>query len=723
MDEMKNRLRQAFRNLVSPGPDQARKERNLRQATEEFTRHRPAPEKNLQGFSLLRRLTVKLSGLLTPTGEKTMQTSGKLIGAFAVAMLTVVIGTSIYQSHRTPGLDLRPTAQDNTQPFISSPPPPTKPTHPTAAPVASQQEVKGAQPPAPPSQIPTPRPSAEQTRLAANQPVPTTEPERARESLADSSQVVESDKKNLALPAPTPAPQPAMKSKAELAGGAMSFATTETLSSRQLLPQVLAESPAPTYQDVGRDNFEKFASATVHQVATEPVSTFSADVDTASYAFVRRQLQSGLLPQKNAVRVEEMINYFDYDYPVPTNARQPFRPTVAVYPTPWNTKTKLLHIGIKGYALPVTTKPLSNLVFLIDVSGSMNSPDKLPLAKNALRMLVDSLNEKDTVGLVVYAGAAGVVLEPTPVKEKGKILAALDNLSAGGSTAGGEGLRLAYAQAERNFRTNGVNRVLLFSDGDFNVGITDREELKSFIEKKRESGIYFSVFGFGQGNYNDAMMQTLAQNGNGTAAYIDTLSEARKILVDEASSTLFTIANDLKFQVEFNPARVKEYRLIGYETRALNRADFNNDRIDAGDIGSGHRVTAIYEITLADSQGSLIDDLRYSQAEKKSGVPATGEYAFLKIRFKLPGEKESRLLTQPIDQGREYTSLTAVPPDLRFGAAVAAFGQVLRGGEYTGNFGFPQIIDLANGAKGSDPSGLRAEFVNLVRLAMSARAM
>jgi len=729
MDEMKKRLRKAFQNLTAPAPDRARQERNLRQATEEFRRQRQAPEKNTQGFSTLRRLTVKLIGLLNLSGGKSMQTTGKLIGAFAVAMLTVVIGTTIYQNHQTPGLNIHPATEYRATP--------TAPTAPSTVPLADQAQptapvagkVKTAAgptaastaSPAVPESLS--RPIVAEPQLADKQPVLSANNEPARADLAYSARVAELAAGEREKKAMAPAPMAAMKSEATGGAAVGKFAASDAMLSRQAAPLMMAEAPAPTYQDVGRDTFEKFATATVHQVASEPVSTFSADVDTASYAFVRRQLQSGLLPQKNAVRVEEMINYFDYDYPTPTNASQPFRPTVAVYPTPWNGNTKLLHIGIKGYALPATAKPVTNLVFLIDVSGSMNSPDKLPLAKNALRMLVDTLSERDTVGLVVYAGAAGVVLEPTLVKEKGKILAALDNLSAGGSTAGGEGVRLAYGLAERNFHKNGVNRVMLFSDGDFNVGITDREELKSFIEKKRESGICFSVFGFGQGNYNDALMQTLAQNGNGSAAYIDTLNEARKVLVDEAASTLFTIASDLKFQVEFNPAQVKEYRLIGYETRALNRADFNNDRIDAGDIGSGHRVTAIYEITPTASSAGLIDELRYGKDEPKGASAAPGEYAFLKIRYKLPGESQSRLITQPIGAAQEYRNLAGVPADLRFGAAVAAFGQVLRGGEYTGSFSYPQIIELANGAKGNDSFGYRGEFINLVRLAMTARGM
>ncbi|MFC1516842.1 VWA domain-containing protein, partial [Thermodesulfobacteriota bacterium] len=339
---------------------------------------------------------------------------------------------------------------------------------------------------------------------------------------------------------------------------------------------------------VGRDRFETITVNPIKLVSEAPVSTFSIDVDTASYAFVRRALNSGVLPQKNAVRVEELINYFDYDYPLPDDRAMPFKSFVALLPTPWNPDTKLMHIGIKGIDIIPEKRPRTNLVFLIDVSGSMQSRDKLPLLKNAFRMLVDTLDAEDIVSMVVYAGAAGTVLEPTKVKEKGKIIAALDRLRAGGSTAGGEGIRQAYALAKANFDPEGVNRVILATDGDFNVGIRNPEELKGFVERKRKTGIFLSVLGFGQGNYNDALMQKLAQNGNGNAAYIDTLSEARKVLVDEAHSTLFTIAKDVKIQVEFNPARVAEYRLIGYETRMLRREDFNNDRVDAGDIGSGH---------------------------------------------------------------------------------------------------------------------------------------
>ena len=477
---------------------------------------------------------------------------------------------------------------------------------------------------------------------------------------------------------------------------------------------------------VGRDRFEKITPNPVKVASEEPVSTFSIDVDTASYAFVRRALNRGVLPQKNAVRIEEMINYFDYDYPLPGDSMVPFKPTVAVFPTPWNPDTKLLHIGIKGLDIAADKKPRANLVFLLDVSGSMNSPDKLPLLKNAFRMLVENLAPNDTVAIVVYAGAAGTVLEPTQVKEKAKIIAALDRLSAGGSTAGGEGIRQAYALAEGNFDPKSVNRVILATDGDFNVGIRNPDELKGFVERKRQSGIFLSVLGFGQGNYNDVLMQKLAQNGNGNAAYIDTLNEARKVLVDEAGSTLFTIAKDVKIQIEFNPAVVAEYRLIGYETRLLKREDFRNDRVDAGDVGSGRSVTAIYEITPTDSSGRLIDDLRYETQKTAAKAPVPdqrSEYAFLKIRYKLPDAAVSKLITTPVGRDKEFSSIGKAPGEARFAAAVAAFGQLLRGESYIKDFTFDDIVGLAQPVRGKDSFGYRMEFLNLVRLAKTARAM
>jgi Ca-activated chloride channel family protein len=476
---------------------------------------------------------------------------------------------------------------------------------------------------------------------------------------------------------------------------------------------------------VGRDRFEQFETNPVKRTAEEPVSTFSIDVDTASYSFVRRALLNGHLPPKDAVRVEELINYFDYDYPLPADRSVPFKPTLSIFPTPWNPDTMLFHIGLKGFETLPAKRPRANLVFLIDVSGSMNMPDKLPLLKNAFAMMVESLQPDDTVAIVVYAGSAGTVLEPTAVKEKGRILAALDNLQAGGSTAGGEGIRKAYALAEANYVRDGVNRILLATDGDFNVGIRDPETLKNFVERKRDTGIFLSVLGFGQGNYNDALMQKLAQNGNGNAAFIDTLNEARKVLVDEASATLFPIAKDVKIQVEFNPAKVAEYRLIGYETRQLRREDFNNDRVDAGEIGAGHTVTAIYEVTPAGSPAQRIDDLRYGPrpAESPGTDSRPDEYAYLKIRYKLPDADTSRLLEVAVDDRIVYGRLEQVPAEARFASAVAAFGQLLRGDPRMGGYSYYDVAALAEPVRGKDRFGYRSEFLNLTRLAQTARAM
>lgn len=476
-------------------------------------------------------------------------------------------------------------------------------------------------------------------------------------------------------------------------------------------------------QEFGRDKFTDFDVNPVKQVAQEPVSTFSIDVDTASYAFVRQSLDNGILPQKDAVRVEEMINYFDYDYAAPKDKAVPFASNISVYPSPWNKGRQLVHIGIRGYDIEKTARPKSNLVFLLDVSGSMNEPKKLPLVKQSISMLLDTLGKDDKVSIVVYAGAAGTVLEPTSATEKGKILQALQNLDAGGGTAGAEGIRTAYALAEANFDKDAVNRVVLATDGDFNVGITNQEELQDFVERKRDSGIFLSVIGFGQGNYNDAMMQTLAQNGNGVAAYIDTINEARKVLVEEASSTLFPIAKDVKIQVEFNPKRVAEYRLVGYETRALKTEDFNNDKVDAGDIGAGHTVTAIYEITPVDSAQKSIDASRYADQKKEDvsgAATVSDELAFLKIRYKLPDAKESKLMARPITQADESAALSG---ESAWAVAVASFAQMLKGGQYTGAMTYDDILQLAEKNRGADPFGYRAEFITMIHKVKTAQSL
>jgi len=499
---------------------------------------------------------------------------------------------------------------------------------------------------------------------------------------------------------------------------------TQNQMSAGVQPQIAMESlAAPTSvaepmmaapTDPSGDEFSKFVESPVKIVKNEPVSTFSIDVDTAAYSYVRRALTDGWVPEPDAVRIEELINYFSYDYPAATDAATPFKPTVSVYPTPWNPKTQIVQIGIKGYVPPVTEDKSSNLVFLLDTSGSMDEPDKLPLLKRAFGLLVDQLGENDTVSIVAYAGSAGVVLEPTKGSDKTKILAALDNLAAGGSTAGAAGIELAYQLAEQHKVADGVNRVILATDGDFNVGIDDPEELKTYIKNKRETGVFLSVLGFGQGNLGDDTMQALAQNGNGNASYIDSFKEARKVLVQDAGGTLDTIAKDVKIQVEFNPGVVSEYRLIGYETRALNREDFNNDKVDAGDVGAGTTVTALYEITPVGSGAELNDPLRYeTDAAATPDAAAATEFGFLKLRYKEPNSDSSKLIEVPIGKELAVSSLDAASADDRWAAAVAAFGQKLKGSNY-GEMSWADIRKLAQGARGADESGYRAEFMGMI---------
>ena len=479
-------------------------------------------------------------------------------------------------------------------------------------------------------------------------------------------------------------------------------------------PSDVTISP-PARPDAG-EQYAEYQSNPIKLVAEEPVSTFSIDVDTASYALVRNQLNNGLLPKPQAVRIEEFVNYFDYDYPLPSSKTEPFKPTINVVESPWNAERKLVHIGIKGYDIDTAEQPDSNLVFLLDVSGSMSSANKLPLVKQSINLLLDTLKPNDTVSIVVYAGAAGTVLEPTKVSDKQKILDSLHRLNAGGSTAGGAGIELAYQLAEQNFDKDSVNRIILATDGDFNVGQSSNEDLKTLVERKRESGVFLSILGFGRHNYQDDMMQTLAQNGNGVAAYIDSLSEAKKVLVDEATSTLFPIAKDVKIQVEFNPATVSEYRLVGYETRALKREDFNNDKVDAGDIGAGHSVTAIYEITPADATNKSIDTPRYSLNKPETVQSDANEYGFVKVRYKLPDSDTSKLIQTAIG-----TASSKPNSDVEFSIAVAGFAQLLNGNQNTGDLNYAKVISQAEKHKGDDPFGYRSEFIQLVRMAEIAK--
>lgn len=454
----------------------------------------------------------------------------------------------------------------------------------------------------------------------------------------------------------------------------------------------------------------KFLKAT-----DNPLSTFSIDVDAASYSNIRRFLNQGELPPAGAVRIEEMVNYFSYDYTQPTGDA-PFAIHTEIAEAPWNRKHKLVLIGMQGRKIPVENLPASNLVFLIDVSGSMSSPNKLPLVKASLKMLVDQLRENDHVSIVVYAGAAGVVLQPTSGEEKIKIKDAIDKLESGGSTAGGEGIRLAYKLARENFAKEGNNRVILCTDGDFNIGESSDDAMERLIEQERKSGVFLTVLGYGMGNYKDNKMQKLADKGNGNHAYIDGISEARKVLVSEFGGTLFTIAKDVKLQIEFNPAKVQAYRLIGYENRLLAKEDFNDDTKDAGELGSGHTVTALYEVIPVGVKSSFlrdVDKLKYQQEpERLSRTAQTDEIMTVKFRYKTPDGDVSKLIEHPLRD--QELKLIATSANFRFAAAVAEFGMLLRKSEFASDASFDQVIELARKARGNDEEGYRAEFIRLV---------
>ncbi|MDG5746968.1 VWA domain-containing protein [Qipengyuania sp. XHP0207] len=483
-------------------------------------------------------------------------------------------------------------------------------------------------------------------------------------------------------------------------------ATGETVlvdSSYRYFPPVFV--PA----EPNRDRYDGEEVSSVKLVANEPVSTFSVDVDTGAYTNARRFISEGQMPPEDAVRTEEFVNYFRYDYARPRDRDIPFTVNTDVAVSPWNAESRLVRIGLAGYEMPAQDRPPANLVFLLDVSGSMASPDKLPLVKTAMRQLAGQLTERDKVSIVVYAGAAGLVLEPT--NDARKIKDALDLLEAGGSTAGGAGIELAYRVAEANRIEGGVNRVILATDGDFNVGTSDQDALVELIEKKRETGVTLSVLGFGRGNLNDAMMEQVANNGNGNYSYIDSALEARKVLGDEMGATLFTIAKDVKIQVEFNPAVISQYRLVGYENRILREEDFDNDAVDAGDIGAGHQVTALYEVVPAGAKG-WIGQRRYEDKVDSRAHDLAAEAAFIKLRYKQPDGEKSSLITYTLPASALRT--TALPGgDFAFASAVAAFGQKLRGDPMLASFGYGQIAGLA----GNPRDYWRQEFVQLVKTA------
>ena len=539
------------------------------------------------------------------------------------------------------------------------------------------------------------------------------EQDASKDDAAPAEAIVLSEAVPMTVAPPPPAPEapPAVMGK--------------TMNAQRVAPAAMmsgsvgagAVAPQPAYTEpANRENYADLESNPIQRVAESPVSTFSIDVDSGSYANVRRMLVAGSLPPSDAVRAEEMINYFDYGYAPPATAATPFSVHTELAAAPWNPQRTLLLVGIKGFEVAAENIPAANLVFLIDTSGSMQSPDKIDLLKQSFAQMVESLRPQDRVSIVAYAGSAGLVLPSTPGSDKGTILAALEQLAAGGSTNGGEGIELAYATAKQHFIDGGVNRVILATDGDFNVGTVDIDALKTMVAAKRETGIALTTLGFGTGNYNDETAEQLADIGNGNHAYIDTLAEGRKVMVEELSSTMMTIAKDVKIQMEFNPAVVAEYRLIGYENRKLRREDFNNDKIDAGEIGAGHDVTALYELALVGSGSEAVDPLRYG-GESPAARAANGELGFLRLRYKAPDGDTSKLIERPIANAPK-----AQPSErLEFAAAVAAFADELRGGANLGTWTLDDVALLAQKSRGKDADGYRGEFVALVEQARALK--
>lgn len=501
-----------------------------------------------------------------------------------------------------------------------------------------------------------------------------------------------------------------------VAGRAAPNAKMQTFSSQP----VAAPMPGLTYDaQFNTEEYKSLNENIFHDAKKNPLTTFSIDVDRAAYSNVRRMLNLGQFPQRDVVRIEEMINYFDYDYPQP-KGEHPVAIHTEVSDSPWNKGLKLVQIGLQAKTIPTDNLPASNLVFLVDVSGSMNWANKLPLVKEAFKLLVDQLRPNDRVAIVVYAGAAGTVLPSTPGNQTATIKDALDKLSAGGSTAGGEGIKLAYKIAQENFIKGGNNRVILASDGDFNVGVSSEGELQQIVEEKRKSGVYLSVLGFGMGNYKDNKMETLADKGNGNYAYIDNLQEAQKVFVSEFGGTLFTVAKDVKLQLEFNPKFVKGYRLIGYENRMLKNEEFHDDKKDAGEMGSGHTVTALYEIIPAGVESAYlakVDDLKYQKTTESVVGTSSDELLTVKLRYKQPDSETSRLFEVPVRDA--HTPFARTSDNFRFAAAVAEWGLLLRNSEFKGTATYAQVLQTAQTALAKDSEGYRAEFLRLVKLAQS----
>ncbi|RUS60728.1 DUF3520 domain-containing protein [Pseudorhodobacter sp. E13] len=663
MTEDFDKLRDGLRK--APGADPARKEAALRLAMQNFDRAHQGTQPQPRPIPVRPRNAGLFAGVRTMLSRLTTRP----ILAATTSVAAICLGLIVV-------LPITPTDLTTPKPLAEVAPAPE--ATPAPVPATAQEAVADL---AAVSDAASDTAGAVNGAVATGQKVPAapTAPSMTRKRVQDGQML----RRETYLPQPSVAPTPI--APAEIDPGVQTAPDTEAF------PQAEANPIKVTAQD--------------------PVSTFSVDVDTASYAVVRSSLMQGQLPPDGAVRIEEMVNYFPYTYAAPAVGEAPFKSSVTVMPTPWNPGTQLVRIGLQGRLPAIADRPALNLVFLVDTSGSMQNADKLPLLKQSLRLLLPQLRPEDEVAIVAYAGSAGEVLPPTRAENSAAILDALDRLEAGGSTAGAEGLELAYRLAEKMGAKGEVSRVLLATDGDFNVGVSDPDGLEKFIAKKRAQGTYLSVLGFGRGNLDDAVMQTLAQSGNGMAAYIDTLQEARKVLVDQLSGALFPIADDVKIQVEWNPAQVAEYRLIGYETRALAREDFNNDKVDAGEIGAGHAVTALYEVTAPGSTALANDPLRYGAATPSTDSPELG---FLRLRYKAPGETTSALIETPIT-----ASDAPADEDARFAAAIAGFGQLLTGAKYLGDWGWQDAIALAQSARGEDAFGYRTEAVNLMRLAQS----
>ncbi|MFQ6551596.1 vWA domain-containing protein [Aestuariibius insulae] len=630
-------------------------------------------------------------------------------GSIAALTVGVVVVTPLMNDRSLTGSD-RLTGEVELTPSVAAT---------ESAPVAPEVSPSAVpEPPMPPVPTPMvtpgedPAPEADQEVLHSVAPRAIA-PQSAPPAL--STEPVLEETENFALSA-----EPSGQSRRDLIARSLERDATasEGMTGLTVRPERMLEDIEITQRHIGQsgDTFPEFEPSVMKTVLEAPVSTFSVEVDTASYGIVRSSLMAGVLPPEGAVRIEEIINYFPYDYPAPSVGEAPFRPSVTVLETPWNEGTQLVHIGLQGQILEADARPPLNLVLLIDTSGSMDQPNKLPLLKQALPLMLDRLRPEDEIAIVAYAGNAGVVLEPTRAEARAQILTALDGLQPRGGTAGQAGLEQAYALAAQMSEEGDVSRILLATDGDFNVGPSDPGALARYVGERRGEGTYLSVLGFGRGNLDDATMQALAQNGNGTAAYIDTVAEAQKVLVEQLTGALFPIADDVKVQVEFNPAVVQEYRLLGYETRGLARQDFNNDAVDAGEIGSGHTVTAIYEVTPVGSPAIRNEPLRYG-AEESAETVVSGprdELGYLKLRYKAPGAAQSALLEMPIPAAPQEAS-----EDVRFAVAIAGFGQLLTEARYLGDWGWEEAIALAQGARGEDPFGYRAEAVRLMRIGQS----